>query len=263
MNVHVEASSTEDDLKLQKVDNSVFFGPCGVLTQPILLQYENIKFIIGVNLTTEKGASFYTQYFRHSNSLMVNLDISTAATENSQVELYVRNNTILLQKIVGQYLQMGKMRASLSQPQIDTIQSLPQFCNSNVLTGGLLVQYQAFNDLLTLFKLFGHFGNILVVSSHSHDSTLIKFLISTVITYHPFVTILEALQYMKAILDLPINASDEFDIINDRELQEFSDAQKLLRHRQTCSSKRRCRNLPENTPIDNKILMSPVKRNRF
>ncbi|CAI4054261.1 hypothetical protein N7582_000026 [Saccharomyces uvarum] len=265
MDVEVESSDT-DELRLQQLDNNIFFGSCQVLAQPILLQYENIKFIIGVNLTTEKIASFYTLYFQHSNSLIVNFDSSTQATTKTPVELYKRNNTILLQKFVSQYLQWGKTKTPLSLTRFGKIQSLPQFCNSNVLAGEPLVQYQVFNDLLTLFKSFKHLGNILVVSSHSHDPTLIKFLISSVIACHPSVTIQESLQYTRAILNLPINACEEFDILNDKGLQEFAQAPEILQHRLECSSKRRCGNIPENSSVDNKSLMGPAehtKRGRF
>ncbi|KOH01357.1 uncharacterized protein DI49_0024 [Saccharomyces eubayanus] len=262
-----EESPETDDLRLQQLDNNIFFGSCEVLAQPILLQYENIKFIIGVNLTTEKIASFYTVYFQHSNSLIVNFDSSsTQETIETPVELYNRNNTILLQKFVSQYLQMGKTNTPLSLTRFGKIQSLPQFCNSNVLTGEPLVQYQAFNDLLTLFKSFKHLGNILVVSSHSHDPTLIKFLVSRVIACHPSVTIQESLQYTRAILNLPINACDEFDILNDKGLQELAQAPEILQQRSKCSSKRRCGNPPENYFVDNKSLTGPsehIKRGHF
>lgn len=267
MDMEIEDSSPIDDLKLQKLDTNVYFGPCEILTQPILLQYENIKFIIGVNLSTEKIASFYTQYFRNSNSVVVNLCSPTTAavaTKKAAIDLYIRNNTILLQKFVGQYLQMGKkIKKSLTQAQTDTIQSLPQFCNSNVLSGEPLVQYQAFNDLLALFKSFSHFGNILVISSHSYDCALLKFLISRVMTYYPLVTIQDSLQYMKATLNISISTSDEFDILNDKELWEFGQTQEILKRRQTSSVKRRCVNLPENSTIDNRMLMGTTKRGRF
>ena len=124
--MEVRDSSVVDDLNLQKLDSNVFFGPCEILTQPILLQYENIKFIIGVNISTEKIASFYTQYFRNSNSVIVNLcSPTTAATKKPTIGLYIQNNTILLQKLVGQYLQMGKkIKTSLTQARTDTILSL-------------------------------------------------------------------------------------------------------------------------------------------
>lgn len=265
MDTKIRDSSATDDLNLQKLDSNVFFGPCEILTQPILLQYENIKFIIGVNINTEKVASFYTQYFRNSNSVIVNLcSPTTAATKTPTIGLYIRDNTILLQKLVGLYLQMGKkIKTSLTQARTDTIQSLPQFCNSNVLSDEPLVLYQAFNDLLVLFKSFNNFGNILVVSPHSYDCVLFKFLISRVMTYYPIATIPDSMQYMKAILNISISASDELDILNDKELQEFGQTQETLKRRQARSAKRRCDNLHENSTMDSKIIMGTTKRGRF
>lgn len=37
MDMEIEDSSPIDDLKLQKLDTNVYFGPCEILTQPILL----------------------------------------------------------------------------------------------------------------------------------------------------------------------------------------------------------------------------------
>lgn len=114
----MDYSSNADDLKLQRLDNDIFYGSCEILAQPILLQYENIKFIIGVNLSTENIASYYTQYFQNTNSLMVNIcsPITTNVTTEPTMDLYIQKNTILLQKLVGQYLQMGKkMKISSAQ----------------------------------------------------------------------------------------------------------------------------------------------------
>lgn len=97
----MDYSSNADDLKLQRLDNDIFYGSCEILAQPILLQYENIKFIIGVNLSTENIASYYTQYFQNTNSLMVNIcsPITTNVTTEPTMDLYIQKNTILLQKL--------------------------------------------------------------------------------------------------------------------------------------------------------------------
>lgn len=68
---------------------------------------------------------------------------------------------------------------------------------------------------------------------------------------------------MKATLNISISTSDEFDILNDKELWEFGQTQEILKRRQTSSVKRRCVNLPENSTIDNKMLMGTTKRGRF
>lgn len=82
-------------------------------------------------------------------------------------------------------------------------------------------------------------------------------------TYYPLVTIQDSLQYMKATLNISISTSDEFDILNDKELWEFGQTQEILKRRQTSSVKRRCVNLPENSTIDNRMLMGTTKRGRF
>ena len=69
--------------------------------------------------------------------------------------------------------------------------------------------------------------------------------------------------YKRQILNISISASDELDILNDKELQEFGQTQENLKRRQTSSAKRRCGNLPENSTMDNKIIMGTTKRGHF
>lgn len=212
-----------EQLKPQQLDSNIFFGPLNILTQLDFIKEQNIRFFIGIGLDTQRLATllYGNQIFYNNKDdiLMVNFDSSfnrdnvMTDSVSHMTKQYYSHNTSLLNRLIGRVLHgnldsnpsLNTHRCLTPTPERPDVSQLlhgdiSHYYNSgNIYTESDIEKFNAFNDLITIFKSFEAGGNILVFSQNGNDEDIVTLLISTVLKKNPFVKIPEAFQFIKSL----------------------------------------------------------------
>lgn len=184
-----------EQLRPQQLDTNLFFGPLNALTQREFLEQHNIRFFIGVGIDTSRLASLVQdgQLLGCSGPfppLMVNFDqkfdYASLAAASESTQLYHLQNSELLAQLVSQTAHAAQ-------------RNIAYYTYSNVFSDGLVDRFETFNDLVQIFKMAAHMGNILVFSQNGNDEQLLMLLIFFVLQKYPCVGPAEAVKFIKCL----------------------------------------------------------------
>lgn len=211
-----------DQLKPQRLDNNIFFGPLNTLAQDEFIECENIELFIGVGLNTRRLASILNGIpsfaGRTDSRLVLNFDPEfdydsvTSGSADPAIEDYCRYNSTLLYQYIESFSR-GKTETSLQETYrclTPTPETSDQFHlidgiidtyyhGGNVCTDVSSGRFLAFNDLISIFKCVNPKGRVLVFSQNGNDLDLVSFLISTLLRKNPSVKMMEAYQFLRSI----------------------------------------------------------------
>lgn len=223
----------------QKLDGNVYFGSLTTLTDPLILQQRNIRYFIGVDISTAVFANAYDMLSRPYNEelVMTNLENDMMMmnncnddTTNELISKYHRNNTYLLQKLQSGGNEVFEKHTSLMvTPPVTPVGSRTQQrfsfldgekpvntalgmrVSSNSFKEYNLDRFKVFNELISLFRNSNGNDNILVVSESGNDHELITLLISLILKKDPSIAIMDALQFVKCcrVNDDPISREEQ------------------------------------------------------
>ncbi|EDO15789.1 hypothetical protein Kpol_1040p2 [Vanderwaltozyma polyspora DSM 70294] len=224
-------------LRPQRLDNNVFFGPLNTLTQVEFLRENNIRFFIGIGVSTERLAKICNENAMLRGSMneviMINFDSGVVAGQRcnsfdseSITTDFQRFNTSQLQNLISYLVNDKRSSSSHSSgnPNDDRcLTPLPEQSDiSNLLYGDIshyygssvfsdvnVEKFKAFNDLITLFKAYDPTNKVLVFSNDGNDEDLVTLLVSSVLKANPSTKIFEALQYVKSLRAALSNIKDE------------------------------------------------------
>lgn len=184
-----------EQLRPQQLDTNVFFGPLNALTQRDFLEQHNIRFFIGVGIDTARLSSLVqgTQVLENDGpfpSLMINFDErfdhGTLAASAEITQLYHFHHTKTLSQLAAHSAHVLQKDAAC-------------YMQSNVFSETGIERFQTFSDLVVIFKMAAHLGNILVFSQNGNDEQLLMLLIFIVLQKYPYAEPSEAAKFIKCL----------------------------------------------------------------
>lgn len=219
-----------EQLKPQKLDSNVFFGPLNTLTQFDFIKDNNVKLFICIGLSTQRLANILNDIPALSRAaeefLMVNFDPTfdqaTLISANHVTQQYHYHNSSLLRLLIDHFIkdsfsaaQSDSYRCLTPTPETPDVNQLlygePEryYNDGNVCVDSTSSKYEVLNDLITIFRYVNPSANVLVFSQNGNDQDLLSFLISVIIKKNSMVNIVEAYQYIKSIRPTVNDFSEE------------------------------------------------------
>lgn len=230
-----------EQLKPQRLDSNVFFGPLNTLTQFEFIRENNVKLFICIGVCTERLANILNGIPALAQAagefLVVNFDPTfdqaTVMNADHVTQQYCTHNSSLLKLLIDHLINSrsgqpheDSFRCLTPSPETPdatqiTYGSIERYYDgSNVCADSTSVKYEVLNDLISIFRNVNPSANILLFSKNGNDQELLTFLMSIIIKKNPLVKIVEAYQYIKSIRPTIDDLPEEF-LLGHSPLLEF------------------------------------------
>ncbi|GCE97540.1 hypothetical protein ZYGM_003397 [Zygosaccharomyces mellis] len=185
-----------EQIRSQKLDSNVLFGPINSLTQKDFLEVENVKFFITLGLDTSQLSQVWNNGPLNSdNSVVINFDPNFDYNGVDTETRFFDENAENLRKIVAHVMR--------ADDDSSTQQYLRSLVNSDVTSLGTVyngsweVQIRNLLDIAIIFKLASGYGKLLIVSKNGNDNVLVSLLVALQIIQNPHLSVLEAFKFIK------------------------------------------------------------------
>lgn len=244
-----------EQLRAQKLDSNVFFGPLNTLTQFEFIRDNNVKLFICIGLSTQRLANILSDIPALCQAadefLVVNFDPNfeqaTLINANHVTQQYYTHNSSLLNLLIEHFIQ-GDLKAAHTDsyrcltptPEVPDLTKLiyggieRYHGGGNVCADSTSVKYEVLNDLITIFRCVNPSANVLIFSQNGNDQELLTFLISVIVRKNPMVKVAEAYQYIKSIRPTADDLDKEI-LFSQSALSEF---QNVVRAKDAYSSQK-------------------------
>ncbi|AET39841.1 uncharacterized protein Ecym_5049 [Eremothecium cymbalariae DBVPG len=192
-----------DQIKPQKLNNNVFFGPLNSLSQRDFLVENGIKFFISVGIPTGRVVE-YVKALPTEEFIAIVVDGSSGATdgeEGGDVKRFRETHSARMQGVFRQVSMEGMGFGGRCLPQSEVVRQLHRPIaeyQSNIVAGDGIAVLEQFNDFITLFQQ-SRLGNILIYSANGNDERLTTLLVSQVLQTNMWSSVLEAFVYVKSL----------------------------------------------------------------
>lgn len=185
-----------EQIRSQKLDSNVLFGPINCLSQKDFLEVENIKFFITLGLDTWQLSQVWNDGPLNSdNSVVVNFDPNFDYNRVDTETRFLDENAENLHKIAAHVMR--------AYDDNSTQQHLRSLFNSDITSlstvygGSWGVQIRNLLDIAIMFKMASQYGKLLIVSKNGNDNVLVSLLVALQIIQNPHISVLEAFKFIK------------------------------------------------------------------
>lgn len=184
-----------EQIRSQRLDNNVFFGPINSLIQKDFLQLENIRFFITLGLDTCQLSQLWDNgSLRNDDSVVINFDPKFNPSEIDTTSRFFYENVENLRKIIANVANdcNNTNQQEMKKLVKNDIESL-----GTLYSGNWGVQMRYLLDIAIIFKIASQYDKILIVSKNGNDNVLVSFLIAIQMIQNPQLSALEAFKFIK------------------------------------------------------------------
>lgn len=210
-----------EQIRSQRLDNNIFFGPINSLIQKDFLEAENIRFFITLELDARQLAQLWEDGLLNSKeSVVASFDPNFNCNKIDIGTKFFYENEENLREIVNYVMSSDND----SSGQL----GLKQLINSDMANLGTIYggnwgdQIRHLLNIALVFKMASHYGKILIVSKNGNDNVLVSFLMAIQMIQNPQVSTSEAFNFIKvqrpSVHELGPEFIDLCDSLNDRSL---------------------------------------------
>ncbi|GAV53693.1 hypothetical protein ZYGR_0AK01950 [Zygosaccharomyces rouxii] len=185
-----------EQIKSQRLDNSILFGPINSLIQKDFLESENIRFFVTLGFDTWQLSQLWDNGSLSSdNSVVINFDPNFNTNEIDTTTRFFYENAENLRKIVTHVMNTddnGSNHQELKKLISSDLAGL-----GTIYSGNWGVQIRYLVDIAIIFKMASQYGKILIVSKNGNDNVLVSFLIAIQMIQNPQISTPEAFKFIK------------------------------------------------------------------